>query len=162
MSGFKYVGVLNIRKISLIWQCSKYASGCNYGRVMNIPEFSVCQVSAYASVTQDSEYAWIWLNNALWQGSEYAWATFHRVFNKLRIWQVSEYARVTQGADYAWKSLNMPWYALICLNNADMIEYVGIYLKKQTTEYARKLIVSNYKLLTRYRDRDLFRTLSNI
>ena len=43
-----------------------------------------------------------------------------------------------------------------------MIEYVGIYLKKQTTEYARKLIVSNYKLLTRYRDRDLFRTLSNI
>ena len=47
----------------------------------------------------------MWLNNALWQDSEYAWSTFHRVLNRppllnmlrLRIWQCCEYARVTQG-----------------------------------------------------------------
>ena len=61
--------------------------------------------------------AWILLNNALSQGSEYAWSTFHRVLNKrpvlnmpgLRIWQGCEYAKVTQGAEYAWIILNMPW-----------------------------------------------------
>ena len=46
----KYVRVLNIRKFSLIWQGSKYASECNYGKVLNILEFRVCVVSAYASV----------------------------------------------------------------------------------------------------------------
>ena len=73
-------------------------SECNYGRVLNIPEFRVCQVSAYANVAQGSEYAWIWLNDALWHGSEYVWSTFHRALNKpsvlnmpgLRIWQDCE------------------------------------------------------------------------
>ena len=37
-----------------------------------IPGFRICQVVAYASITQGSGYAWIWLNNTLWQGSEYA------------------------------------------------------------------------------------------
>ena len=32
-------------------------------------------ISAYASVAQGSEYAWIWLNNILWQGFEYAFLT---------------------------------------------------------------------------------------
>ena len=50
MSGFKCVKVLNIRKSSLTWQGSEFAWGCNYGRVLNIPGFQVCQVSAYASV----------------------------------------------------------------------------------------------------------------
>ena len=57
------------------------------------------QVSAYASVVhmhmQGSKYALIWLNNALWQGPEYAWSLDHKVLNKLpvlnmpglRIWQ---------------------------------------------------------------------------
>ena len=57
---------------------------------------------------------WIWLNNTLWQGSEYVWSTFHRALNEppvlnilgLRIWQGCEYAVVTQGAEYAWVSLN--------------------------------------------------------
>ena len=49
---------------------------------MNIPGFQVCQVSAYASVVQGSENARIWLNNALWQSSEYARSPFHRVLNK--------------------------------------------------------------------------------
>ena len=35
---------------------SKYASGCNYVRVLNIPGFRLCQISAYASVAQGSEY----------------------------------------------------------------------------------------------------------
>ena len=58
-------------------------------------------------------------------------------------------------------------YALITLR---MIEYAGIYLKKQSAEYARILNVSDavhsikslYKLLSSYQNRGLFRTLSNI
>ena len=65
MLGFKYARVLNIRKFLLTSQ------RCSYGRVLNIPGFWVCQVSAYTSVVQSSEYGWIWLNNALRQGSEY-------------------------------------------------------------------------------------------
>ena len=36
---------------------TEYGSGCNYERVLNIPELQVCQVSAYAIVAQGSEYA---------------------------------------------------------------------------------------------------------
>ena len=58
-------------------------------------------------------------------------------------------------------------YALITLN---IIEYTGIYLKKQSSECAKILnvfdalrsIMSLYKLLSSYRDRDVFRALSNI
>ena len=57
--------------------------------------------------------------------------------------------------------------ALLTLN---IIEYVSIYLKKQIAQYARILNVSNavhsirslHKLLTSYREREVFRTLSNI
>ena len=50
-----------------------------------------------------------------------------------------------------------------------MIEYVGIYLKKQGTEYAKILNVSDAVntirslriLLSGYRDSDAFSTLSN-
>ena len=85
-------------------------SRCNYGRVLNIPEFRVCQVSGYASVVQGSGYAVIWLNNSLLQGSKYAWSAFHKVLNKppvlnmpvLRIGKVvNKYARITQGAECA-------------------------------------------------------------
>ena len=49
-----------------------------------------------------------------------------------------------------------------------MIQYAGIYLKKQSAEYVRTLNVSDavhiirslYNLLSSYRDRDVFRTLS--
>ena len=60
-------------------------------------------------------------------------------------------------------------YASITLH---MTEYIGIYLKKkkQSAEYAIILNVSNevhstsslYKFLSSYRDRDVFRTLSNV
>ena len=52
-----------------------------------------------------------------------------------------------------------------------IIEYVSIYLKKkQSAEYATIMNVSDaahskrslYKLVRRYRDRGVFRTLSNI
>ena len=56
--------------------------GYNYGRVLNISRFRVCQVSAYASVAQGSECVSIWLNDTLWQGPEYTWSTFHRALNK--------------------------------------------------------------------------------
>ena len=110
-------------------------SGCNYGRGLNISGFRVCQISAYASVAQYSEYSWIWLNNSLWQGSEYGWPTFHRVLKKpsvlnmpeLRIWQ-----RICDGYTGCWISLGKTEYALImsqnasiCLNNT---EYDWIYL----------------------------------
>ena len=36
---------------------SEYASGCCYGRVLNIPGFQVYQGSAYATVVQGSKYA---------------------------------------------------------------------------------------------------------
>ena len=130
----------------------------------------------YASVSQDSEYPWIWLNNALWQGSKHPWSTFHRVLNKLpvlnmprlRIWQGCKYARVTQGAEYALTMSQYAWLSLLTLN---MIKYAGIYLKKQSAEYTRILNVSDayiayirslYKWLSSYRDRYVFRTLSNI
>ena len=55
MSGFKYVRVLNVHNFFLKKQGSEYTVGCNYGRVLNIPGFRVCQVSAYEIVVQDSE-----------------------------------------------------------------------------------------------------------
>ena len=80
MSGFKYYRFLNIIRLSicqssenpgfhrvylfsLIWQAFEYAPGCNCRRALIIPGFRICQSSAYAGVTQDSEYTWIWLNN---------------------------------------------------------------------------------------------------
>ena len=33
-------------------------------------------VSANASTSQGSEYVLVWLKNALWQGSRYAWPRF--------------------------------------------------------------------------------------
>ena len=84
-----------------MWRSSEYASGCNYGRVPDIPGFWVYHISVYVSFALCSEYAW--------------W-TFHKILNKplflnmsgLRIWQGCEYARVTQGAEYTWINLNMP------------------------------------------------------
>ena len=120
--------ILNMSEFWIFVTFRKYALRFSYGKVLNIPGFRVCQVSAYASVAQGSEYSWIWLNNALWQSSEYAWSTFHRVLSKppvlympgLRIWQgCCEYARVTQSAKYAWKPgyALMGQYAWLRLNN---------------------------------------------
>ena len=94
------------------WICvgMQLLKSSEYSRIPSMPGFCI------PSAGQCSEYAWIWLNNAPWQGSEYACSTFHTVLNKppvlnmpgLRTWQSCEYARVTQGAEYAWISLNMP------------------------------------------------------
>ena len=110
--GFKYVRVLNIPKFAHTWQGSEYALGCNYRRVLNIPGFRLSQIFAYASVAEGSECAWIWLNNVLWQGSEYAWSTFLRVLNKLPAG--SKYIE-TQNMAMLWicKCYTGSW---ICLN----------------------------------------------
>ena len=58
-------------------------------------------------------------------------------------------------------------YTSITLN---MIEYAGIYVKKQSAEYGRILNVSDpvhiirslHKLPSIYRDRNVFKTLSSI
>ena len=66
----------------------------------------------------------------------------------------------------------MPSYCLNTRENSllslNMTEYAGIYLKKQSVEYAIILnlpdhsIRSVYKLLSSYLGRDVLRTLSNI
>ena len=111
--------------------------GYNYGKVLNIPGFWVCQVCVYASVVQVSEYAWIWLNDALWQGSEYVWSTFHRAQNMARLW-------ISKGYKGCWICLNKPEYALImsqyewiCLKSCwiwlNILTYT--WKKKQSAEY---------------------------
>ena len=54
------------------WQGSEYESGCNYGKVLIIPGFQISQVSSNTRVTQVSEYASIWLNNAWINCSDYS------------------------------------------------------------------------------------------
>ena len=70
MSDVKYVRVLNFPGLSLC-QSSEFsgftyfrkcdrvlndASRCNYGWALNIPGFQICQIFAYVSATQSSEY----------------------------------------------------------------------------------------------------------
>ena len=139
VSAFKYVKILNIYKFFLIRHGSEYAPGCNYGMVLNIPGFWVYQVSVYASVAQSFEYVWIWLNNALWQVSEYTWSTFHRVLNEPLILNVLglgirlgwKYAGVTHGAEYAWISLSIPQYAWIYLNNTEY-DWISWHIPEKT------------------------------
>ena len=92
----------------------------------------------------------------------------------LRVWAGCKSVRITQSAEYTGIVLHMPKlfpdmreYPLIMRN---MLEYACIYLNKQSSEYARILNMSDvihrtkslYKLLCSYRDKDAFRTLSNI
>ena len=88
-----------------IWQCSEHAPWYNYQKVVNIPRLWIGQVSPYASVTQP-EYAWIWLNKAWTNCSDYVrvvtWSNLHRVLNMLPvlntpglgIWQGCEYVKI--------------------------------------------------------------------
>ena len=71
---------------------------------------------------------WIWLNNALWQGSEYAMSMFRRVLNRLPVLSMPVLRRlgICKGFTGCWICLNKPEYALImsqyaqiCLNNAE-------------------------------------------
>ena len=111
----------------------------------------------------------------LWQRSQYAWSKFHRHLNMPPVLSVSgrnmarcEYIQgLHRVLNMLWKCLNMCEYTLIMLN---MLEYTWIYLNKQSSEYARLVNVSDavrsirslYKLLSSYRDRGVFRRLSNI
>ena len=150
-------------------------SGYSYGRVLVNQEFQVCQVSAYASISQGSGYTWIWLYNALWQGSKYAWSTFHKVLDKpgLKIWQGCEYVRVIESSENAWISLNeyvfiVSHYTLTCLINAEY-DWISPHIPEKTEcwicqnfECVWSSIRSQHKLLSIYRGKDVFRTVSNI
>ena len=73
-------------------------------RVLDIPEFQMFQVSAYASVTQASECGWIWLNNGWIDCADYG-----RVVNMPgQVLQDFEYASRSkcQGLKYG-KLVNM-------------------------------------------------------
>ena len=110
------------------WQSSEYALGWNYGRVLNIQKFWVCQISANASIAQGSEYAWIWLYNALWQGSEYGWR-FHMILknppvlnmqwarNMASLWICEGYTRCWICQNKSEYALIMSQYVWICLSN---------------------------------------------
>ena len=119
-------------------QGPEYVSECTYRGVMNFPGFRIWQVSAYASVTQGSECAWIWLNAWI------SYSDYGRVINMpgqsftgfwiclpilnmpdFRIWKGCEYARVTQGC---WLYLNKPECDLIILNNTLLLEQSVLYI----------------------------------
>ena len=109
----------------------------------------------------------------LWQCFEYAWSVLQRFkyapgpkYANLEKWQGCEYARITQGLHWIWLSnpqyaLMMPQYMWIPLAMLSMFAYAW---KKQISEYAEILngLRSQYKLPSSYRDKDVFRTLSNI
>ena len=144
MLGFKHLRVLNICKFSLIWQGSEYASGCNYGGVLNNPGLRVCQVSAYARVAQGSENALIWLNNAQWQGLECAWSTFYSVINKYLVLNMPV-LRKCQGCEYAWIWLNnaqwqgceYAWSMFHSVINKPPVLNIPVLRIWQDCEYAR-------------------------
>ena len=122
-------------------------SGCNYVKVLNIPEFQICLVSAHANITQGSDYAWIWLFNAWINCSEYG-----RVLNiTLQSFEYDyccKYASALNVAGFwgcegykgCWICLNKLKYALRMLN---MLKHACIYLNKQSSEYAKILNVSD-------------------
>ena len=61
--------------------------GFEYFRILSMPDFCICK---------SCTWLWICLNMAeyaLWQGSEYAWSTFHRVLNKLQVLNMPSFMR---------------------------------------------------------------------
>ena len=129
--------------------------GCNYGRFLNIPEFWVYQVSAYANLV---------LNNP-------------QVLNMLGlwIWQGYEYVRFTQGTEYTWvwiclnasMCVNMPQSCWIWLN---MLVYTWKNRVLDMSEfwvclqYIVKGHCTNYWAITKTETRQshVVRTLPNI
>ena len=111
---------LNISKFSWIWQGSEYASGCNYVRVLNIPGFRVCQVSAHASAAQGSEYGWKMPYDRVLNmpGQRFA------VLNKLPVLTTMARLWICEGYTGCWICLNKPVFTLI------MYQYTWIWLNK--------------------------------
>ena len=110
-----------------------------------------------------SKYVKLWLNSALWQGSEYgSQQRFTGFYISLRfwIWKSSKYdklrnARVTQGPEYAWITLNITEYAKIYLKNLRWICQNSQCLLQCLT----KGHCTNYWAVI---ETDVFRILSNI
>ena len=137
-------------------------------RVLNILDFRVCQVSAYASVAQGSEYTWLTFHK-VWTkpfGSKYVRAQ-NMIVNMFvkRLW-------IFEGYTGCWICLNKPEYALIitqyawiCLNNAEYdiwknsAKYARILKKSDAVPSIRPLYCTNYWAVI---ETDVFKTLSNI
>ena len=122
----------------LLWKSPEYS------RIPSMPGFYICKCCTRF---------WIWLNNALWQGSECAWSTFHRVLNKPPALNMpgSEYGKdgICEGYTGCWICINKPGYAVImsqyvwiCLNKAGIWLNITAYTWKNCTEYAKILNVS--------------------
>ena len=81
-----------------VWQCSEYASGSQYARVLNIPLGS-----------QHPHILVFWLCSAfsICQSSEYT-----RILNMLGFWK----CKVHTGPEYTWLCQDIPEYAWIYLN----------------------------------------------
>ena len=131
MSHFKYVRVLNICKLLQIWQGSEDALGGNYGGVLNVPGFLVCQVSAYARVAQSSEYSWIMSCGRVLNMSGQRFTVFY-------ICPQSKHAKAQQNMTWVWicelhRVLSMPDTARICLNNVSI--YVNVLITLNIIEY---------------------------
>ena len=122
---------LNISKFSWIWQGSEYASGCNYVRVLNIPGFRVCQVSAHASAAQGSEYGWIMPYDRVLNMSGQRFA----VLNKLPVLTTVARLWICEGYTGCWICLNKPVFTL-------MYQYTWIWLNKAEYDWIYRHIPS--------------------
>ena len=97
-------------------QDSEYAY-TKYAKILNLTKFWIWQVSQCVSVSQNSEYARIFL---AWQSSEYILGSKYASILNMK---------VTQGSIYAAIWLNMSEL------DVNMSEDVWIYENKQASEY---------------------------
>ena len=101
-------------------QDSEYAY-TKYAKILNLTNFWIWQSCKYASVSQRSEYARIFL---VWQSFEYiSGSTYASILN----------TKVTQGSKYATMWLN------ISELDVNMPEDVWIYDNKQASEYVHTI-----------------------
>ena len=107
VSGFKYFRVLNFPGIPT-------CKGSEFTWFHRVDLFWICQVFAYASITQGSEYAWINYSdygraiNMSGQSFTAFWMSLVLNMPGLGIWPGFDYAWVAQGCEYAWISMSMP------------------------------------------------------
>ena len=92
--------------------------------VLNMRGFQISQICAYGSITQGSEYGWIWLIDARINCFDHSdddivlnmpgqsltrlWICEGFKGLRLEIWQGCKYGRVTKGAKCNWMSLKIP------------------------------------------------------
>ena len=101
--GYKFSGFTYFRKYDRLLNMNRNAIIEGFKRFQ---DSEYARFLGYARVTQGSEYAWIWLNNAWLNCADYS-KVLHMVSQGFEYASGSKYARVTQGSEYAWISLIM-------------------------------------------------------